>query len=281
MQSSRSRLVLVALFGALALGAFTAAAAQAQAVEAPRWSIEGTALTAGKTHFITAKAYTTSGLSLTAGKILIKCKTLNLKAGSLLGSEPGNAGKNDEAIEFTECTVSGTTGGKIITKCVVESNTPGVILTNPIKSELVETENAEPKAEKGSLLILFEPLVGTSFAALKFKTETGGVCPPETKVTGGVAGQVRTDPEDDKTLGELIELGQAKKEANSWLVNFPATPIARVTKINGGASENFPLTTLKAFSEAAILENAALVLLAKRNANGELETELRKWSPLP
>ena len=54
MQSSRVRLMLVTLFGVLALGALTAAAAQA--VEAPRWSIGGTDLAEGKTHFITAKA---------------------------------------------------------------------------------------------------------------------------------------------------------------------------------------------------------------------------------
>ena len=54
MQSSRVRLILVALFGVLALGALTAAAAQA--VEAPRWSIGGTDLAEGKTHFITGKS---------------------------------------------------------------------------------------------------------------------------------------------------------------------------------------------------------------------------------
>ena len=58
MQSSRVRLMLVTLFGVLALGALTAAAAQA--VEAPRWSIGGTDLAEGKTHFISAKIYSTN-----------------------------------------------------------------------------------------------------------------------------------------------------------------------------------------------------------------------------
>jgi opacity protein-like surface antigen len=228
MQSSRSRLMLVALFGALALGALTAAAAQA--VEAPRWSITGTILRAGKTHFITAKAYTTTTpFTLTAGGFTVSCKGLNLKAGSLLGSEPESAGKNNEAMEFTGCSVS----GKGITKCVVMSPAAGIVLTTPIRSELVETEKAKPDEDVGSLLTLFEPEVGAILANLKFKTETGGTCPPETNVTGSVAGQVLVDLENGK-LGELVELGQATKEAPSWLLNFPATPIQMVTRIDEG-----------------------------------------------
>jgi opacity protein-like surface antigen len=178
VQSSRSRLMVAALFGVLALGAFTAAAAQA--VEAPRWSITGTILTAGKTHFITAKAYSTTLTLTSLGGNKISCTGLNLKAGSLLGSSAGNAGKNNEAIEFTGCRVEGPG----IFKCIIESPKSGIILTNPIRSELVETEKAEPANKKGSLLTLFEPEVGTVFATLKFKGENGRSMPTGSTFNG-------------------------------------------------------------------------------------------------
>jgi hypothetical protein len=274
MQSSRSRLMLVALFGVLALGAFTAAAAQA--VEAPRWSITGTALAAGKTHFITAKTYSTS-LTLRALTATISCTALNLKAGSLLGSAPESAGKNNEAIEFTGCTVTGPG----ITKCSVLSPTAGVILTNPLRSELVETEKAEPANKNGSLLLLFEPEVAPTFVTIKLSPETTeGKCPPNAAVTGSVAGQIRVDPNKPPELGALVELGQAAKEATSWLVNFPAAPITKVTRISAGIVTE-KAVSLSAFSETATLEGIALTLLAKRNAKGELETEATNWSPLP
>ena len=63
MQSSRGRLMLVALFGVLALGAFYTAAAAQAATPAPRWSVAGKTLGANETHFITAKIYTTEAVS--------------------------------------------------------------------------------------------------------------------------------------------------------------------------------------------------------------------------
>ena len=230
MQSSRVRLMLVTLFGVLALGALTAAAAQA--VEAPRWSIGGTDLAEGKTHFISAKIYSTNA-TLTTGTVTISCTTLKLKEGSLLGSSAGNAGKNNEVIVFETCTVSGTAGGKAIAKCkVVEP-----IVTNPLSSELVESEGAEPANKKGSLLVLFVPFSGSSFATLKFTTETGGNCPPETKVTGKVAAQVFTDPNTPPTLGTLVTLESGATEATSWLLNIPATQPKNVVRVVGGVAK--------------------------------------------
>jgi hypothetical protein len=274
MQSSRSRLMLVVLFGVLALGAFTAAAAQA--VEAPRWSIGGTILAEGKTHFITAKAYSTT-LRLTSGTATISCTGLNLKAGSLLGSNAGNAGKNNEAIEFTGCTVTGAG----FSKCSILTPTAGVILTNPLRSELVETEKAEPGNKKGSLLTLFEPEVAPTFVTLKFTPESGGTClVKETAVTGSVAGQVLTDPNTPPTLGTLVTLEGGATEATSWLVNFPTTPIKKVVTINGGAATEKSVG-LSSFSELSVLEGTGLTLLAKRNSSGQLESEATNWSPLP
>jgi len=276
MQSSRVRLMLVALFGVLALGALTAAAAQA--VEAPRWSIGGTDLAEGKTHYISTKIYS-SAFTLTGGAITETCKEVKLVEGSLLGSNAGNPGKNNEVIEFTKCEVSGTTGGKTITKCkVVEP-----IRTNPVVSELVETEKAEPENKKGSLLTLFAPAEGTTFVTLEFTTETGGNCPVNNKVSGEVIGEVRTDPNTPPTLGTLVSLESGATEAESWLINFPSTPILKVTLIKNKEATQVTDKQLEAFSSEAVLEGTALILLAKKNTTtGLLETETGvKWSPLP
>ncbi len=274
MQSSRVRLMLVTLFGVLALGALTAAAAQA--VEAPRWSIGGTDLAEGKTHFISAKAYSAS-LKLKTANVTVACTELKLKEGSLLGSSAGNAGKNNEVILFEKCTVSGTSGGKPIEKCKVKEP----IETTALTSELVESEGAEPANKKGSLLVLFVPFKGESFATLTFIKETGGVCPPETKVEGKVAGQVFTDPNTPPTLGTLVTLESGAIEAHSWLVNFPEVQPKNVVRVAGGVATTVANPGLKAFSEPAAEIGTALVLLAKREANGELVTEETNWSPLP
>src|ERR1700682_1296099 len=266
MQSSRGRLMLVALFGVLALSAVTAVAAQA--VEAPRWSTGGAGkiLGAGETHFITAKAYS-ANFKLKTGNVTVTCTEIKLREGSLLGTAAGNGGANNEVIEFKNCTVSGTAGGKPIEKCKV--NEP--IVTNPVRSELVETEKGVP-GTSGSLLTLFEPAVGATFLTVSFTTETGGNCPPGTHVTGKMAGQVLTDPENG-TLGKLVELPKVNSaEAKSWLINFPNIRITRVGRIKGGVltEENI---SLEASSEPATVEGTALVLLAKRETNGELVSD--------
>jgi len=264
--------MLVALFGVLALSAVTAAAAQA--VEAPRWSIEGKPLEEGKTHFITAKVYASSFL-LTAVGVTILCKAISLEEGVILGSSAGNAGKNNGILEFSECLVTGTS----ITKCTILKP----ILTNPLRSELVETEKAEPANKKGSLLVLFEPAPKSNgFARIVFTPETGGKCPAgnEVTVTGSVAAQVLTDSEKPPELGTLVTLEGGATEANSWLLNFPAKAIRKVTRISGEISSE-KAVGLEVLSEEADATGTALVLLAKRNAKGELESELKKWSPLP
>jgi hypothetical protein len=275
MQSNRVRLMLVTLFGLLALGALTAAAAQA--VEAPRWSIGGTDLAEGKTHFITAKIYSTNVKIVTAN-ITTSCTELKLKEGSLLGSSAGNAGKNNEVIVIEKCTVSGKVAGKTIEKCKVREP----IVTNPLTSELVESEGAKPAEKKGSLLVLYLPPEKTSFATFEFTTEAGGNCPPSgTEVTGKVASQVFTDPNTPPTLGTLVTLESGATEAHSWLLNFPATQPKHVVRIIGGVAKEEANPGLTFFSEPAIVEGTALILLAKREANGELKTEETNWSPLP
>jgi hypothetical protein len=266
--------MLVALLGVLALSALTAAAAQA--VEAPRWSIEGKTLEKeSETHFITAKIYTGT-FRLIAGRATVACKAIKLEEGVLLGSPAGTAGKNNEIVEFTECSVTGTG----IEKCTLLKP----ILTNPLRSELVETEKAVP-GTSGSLLLLLEPAPKSEgLAKLEFTAETGGKCPPNpTTVFGSVAAQVLTDPNNAPELGKLVELPKINStEATSWLLNFPETPIKKVTRIKGNEVTEIKVG-LEAFSEEAKEVGTALILLAERNASGELVTEKapKKWSPLP
>ena len=133
----------LALLALLAFGATTAATAQAE--EAPFWSIKGTRLAAGETHFITAKSYRETSVSSPTLGITTSCPTVKLKEGVLLGSNAGEPGTNDEVIEFEGgCTVTGN--GAV---CKVDEP----IVTRPVKSELVESE----KGEKGSLLTEFFP----------------------------------------------------------------------------------------------------------------------------
>ena len=269
MQSSRVRLMLVALLGVFAFSAVAAAAAQAE--EAPFWSRAGTRLAKGETHYITAKKYNKFTL-MTGGKA-ITCENIRLKEGVLLGSNAGEPGTNDEVIEFFEgCKVTGKVGAKTIEKCKVKEP----ITTENVKSELVETV----QGATGSLLTEFFPEKGERFTTIKFEVEAGGFCPPETAVEGSVAGQVRADPNKPPELGELITLQTTKKEATSWLLNFPEVQIKTAWLIKAGVGKEVKIG-LKSVTEEASLEGTALVLLAKKNSSGGFESEEVNWSPLP
>ena len=267
MQSSRVRLMLVALLGVFAFGAVAAAAAQAE--EAPFWSIAGARLEEGKTHNITAKVYNVTGqptgftLKAATGQT-VKCPFIRLKEGVLLGSKAGNPGTNDEVIEFF---------GETANPCTVEHNgTPCTvkepIVTNPVKSELVESE----KSTTAALLTEFFPASGP-FAQLVF--EGTGCITKETTVSGKVAGEVREDP-NNGTLGGVVKLPNEKKEAKSWLLNFPQVAIHHVWLIKGGLGEETKIE-LVSFGEESTLSGTALILLA----NAKKETEETLWSPLP
>jgi hypothetical protein len=271
MQSNRIRLTLITLLSALTLSALTATAAQA--VVAPTWSIEGTTLAEGKTHYITGKIYTTTAakrFTLAVATIAISCLAARFKEGVLLGAKKESGGTGSAIIElFGNCEIVGNGGPCSVTEPIV---------SNHLKSELVETAGAVP-GTSGSLLMLFEPEnVVNGFAKLTF---TGSGCvATSTIVSGKVAAQVLTDPENG-TLGALVELPKVNStEAKSWLLNFPATPIAKVTKITEGKVTE-PKIELTASGESAVIGGTALVALAKKNSKGELESETTLWSPLP
>jgi hypothetical protein len=268
MQSSRVRLMLVALLGVFAFAAVAAAAAQAE--EAPRWTINGSILGAGETHYITAKIYTTSEnpvFTLTAGTKKVTCGAVRLASGVLLGSSAGNPGTNNEVIEFFgKCEVKGNGTG-----CKVQEP----IVTKPVRSELVETESGK----KASLLVEFKPAEGNEFTQLNFEAEAGGKCTvANTKVTGETVGCVRTDPKNGG-LGELITLESEKKEDTSWLLETRNVTSVWLIKNGTGEQVTIPLAKrLTAFGEEATLSGVALILLADKNGKSE---ETAKWSPLP
>jgi len=262
MYKSRVRLMLVALLGVFALGAVAAAAAQAEVMEAPSWTVEGHRLGLNsrgepETRNITSKIYSEK-FKLEALGTTITCTALSLNEGVILGSELGLPGKNDEVIKFTGCTTS-TAGCEI---------PEGKIETLPVKSELVEDKTGK------SLLVEFFPNTGTKFARIPLKAKPGEKCGKEFDVVEGqVAGEVRADPNKPPELGKLIELGQTHEEATSWLINFPAAPITEVC-LKSVATEKCKVVKLETLTLNALeakLTGTALVLLS----NGG------NWSPLP
>jgi hypothetical protein len=256
----RFRTIGLALLAVFALSAVAASAAQA--VTAPFFTIGGTRLVAGKTHNFDSRALPGGeGFTLSTPTLGIKitCTSLNVLKGVLLGSNAGLPGKDDEIAQFTGCTVTGAGTG-----CTVKEP----IETNPLTSELVEIDGTkEPLGEE------FKPTTGTTFTAVHF---VGAEC---AVAEGVVEGEVAAQNLTDSSTPEAIELGQAAKEATSWLVRFPSTPITEVLLVNTkGEKETRKLTTLKTFGEPSTLEGTTLTLLA----NTKFEPErTAKWSPLP
>lgn len=255
----RFRILGLALVAVFALGAM--AAGSAQAVTAPFWSIGGKRLPAGSTHNIDARALPGGpGFTLVtpAVGVTINCKALQLEKGVLLGSNEGEAGKDNEIAVFSNCKVEGNG-----TNCKVKEP----IRTNPLTSKLVEVVKGKQLLEE------FKPTTGSTFVDLIF--EAGCTIEGEVAVVGGVAAEVLTDPGKEK-----IELGQAAKEATSWLVNFPNPGISEVLLVNNtkGTVEVTKLKPLEVFSNPSTLEGTVLTLLA----NTKFESERsQSWSPLP
>lgn len=231
------------------------AASTAQAVTAPFWSIGGTRLVAGKTHNFDAKAFRTFELIDPFSGAVIKCAAWRTERGVLLGSNPGQPGKDDEIAVFSNCTVTGNGG-----KCsVVEP-----IRTTPLTSELVENTAGKQLLEE------FKPTSGATVATIGFE---GECTVPTTEVLGSVAAEVLTD----NAAEEKIELGQTAKEATSWLIKFPAAPIAEALLVNTKGEHETVKFGLTAFGNLSILAGTALTLLA----NTKFEPERANWSPLP
>ncbi len=251
MHFNRIRHIMVALLAMFAFGAVVATAAQAE--EAPSWSIKGKRLAKGETHYITGKAY--KDFTYTHNGLTLRCSMMKFKEGVLLGSEATEPGTNDEVVEFEDCTIE-VKGGET---CPVPA-----LVTTPLKSELVEDVTGK------KLYIELFPNVGTTWLQVK----TGSECKTKEEFTvkGSVVGEVRTDPHDGE-LGELVELPNMKKQATSWLINFPSTPITKILLLTGGKGSE---VTVGLENEVGFA-GTALVLLA----NAKRESVEEEWSPLP
>jgi hypothetical protein len=241
--------LLVALLAILTFGGVVAAAAHAE--EAPHWTIAGSSVAQGETHYIAAKAYNEIQLESPSLGIKIKCPVIKLKEGVLLGSTPGEPGTINQVIEFEGgCTQTGNGAS-----CkVVEP-----IVTIHVKSELVY--NVEGGTQGKKLLLEYFPETGARFTTIKF---TGTCTTKESAVEGSIAGEVRTDPNKPPELGGAIETGEAK----SWLINFPTTPAKEVWLIKGGVGKAVK-TELKVATEPAVFSGTALVSLANQKHEAE------------
>jgi hypothetical protein len=271
---SRFSLIGMLLLAVFALGAVAASTAQAE--EAPFWSIEGTRLAAGETHFISAKVYREGEegheLKLITPEegITVSCAglTLPFQTGVILGSAAETPGTNGEVVRFTHCTVTGN--GE---KCTVENKE---FTTLPLRSELVENLNEAGNGPGKELFIEFFPVTGTKVAVLKFKEEVGGKCRfKETQVSGSLAAFVLN------SKGEHVELPNKLEQGTTWLIAFPTPAIGFVWLVKAGVGRVAEVGPLTAFGDPSEEEGTALVLLAKVTGT-TLESELlTKWSPLP
>jgi hypothetical protein len=246
--------VLLALF---AFSAIAATAAQAEGTEgAPYWSIEGTRLAAGKTFEIIAKSKGVQKLTATTSGQVVSCNTLKLKPGSvLLGSNGNEPGKNDETIEYGECSVTGNGS-----PC---EPTGKEIKTEPLSSELAYAEN------KKSLVVEFTPTTGKVLAKLTF---TGTGC-TVTKTT--VTGQVVTKALSDAATPVLLELPNTVTQAESWLLEAPTTAIRHIWLITAGTGKAVETEELNSFGTESVYSGTALINLA---VNGT--PVAKNWSPL-
>lgn len=255
---ARLKIIVSVLVAGLALGMI--AASTAQALTAPFWSIGGTRLVAGKTHNITGKVYRSFTLSVPADGVVLSCSKETVERGVLTGSEVGQPGSGTGVLALSGCVLEAGNGAP---ECKVAETQKTV----PVSAKLVE--NVEAGGGGKRLLVLFKPLSGNVFSSVLFE---GAACEvEEAKLTGAVVAEVLTDPGE-----EVIELGQARKEAHSWLERFPSSSIREVWLVAGGTGKVAKLE-LSTFGESVALTGTALGSLA----NAKFEPEEVNWSPLP
>jgi hypothetical protein len=238
-------------------------------VATPSWSIGGTRLVAGKTHNIDARAVKAFVLKNAAGTVKIECSGLTAKGAVLLGSKPGNPGKDDEITIFSGCKLEGNGASCHLSETEGGATTSTVITTNPVKSEQVENVESGHVGKR-----LLEELFPATKASGFVKLDFGGECTLKSTV---VAGQMVAEAVLDSASEGAIELGQTPQQRTSWLLRFPSTPITSVWLISGGVGKEQE-TEETAFNETAIQTGTALLLLASTKFEPEHSA---LWSPLP
>jgi hypothetical protein len=259
---SRLTMIGFALLAMSALGVVVAAPAQGET--APSFTVSGTRLIAGKTHNFDSRGVIEPFELETQLHDLIICSGQSTEAGVLLGSNPGNPGRDSEIVVLSGCKLIQGNGSP---NCELTTTT---LRTNPLVSEQVE-DVEEGHVGKKLLEELLPAETANGFLTLNF---AGTGCELlQTKVTGSVAGQALFDTADR----EPIELGQAPQQRTSWIVKFPAEPIDEVWLISGGVGK-IQKVALVAFGEFADLIGQTLTLLASSKYAPEPNT---LWSPLP
>ncbi len=219
---------------------------------APFWQIAGARLEAGKTHNIVVKAAKEEGLKLEGKSVgaTVKCTKIEAKSSSLSGSSAGEPGTASTVFAYTGCSVTG--------------NGEGCKVTEPLETKKLKPEQVTDTTAK-KLDTLFKAETGSELATVKF---TGEKCKiVSTAVKGQVVAEDVTDPSE-----EIIELGGSTKEAKSWNLRFPTTPVKEITKYKAGVEETAKVEELIAFGAAAIDSGAALVTLSPEELN---------WIPEP
>jgi hypothetical protein len=260
----RCRATGIALLTMCALGAVIASAAQAES--APSFSIGGTRLVAGKTHNIAVRA--TANFMLVTTNSEIECTVIGTEKAVLLGSNPGEPGRDSEVVKLEGCALVGNGEECFLSPEAHGSKVTDTITTAPLRSEQVERVNGGTRTPR--LAEEFSPASGNIFATLTF----GGKCTVyEANVTGQVAAEILLD---NASLGR-VELGQAPEQATSWILNFPrGANIKEVWLVSNGTGKIAKLE-ISAFGETTLLLAQALESLA----NSKFEAENAVWSPLP
>jgi hypothetical protein len=233
-------------------------ASTALATSAPYWSVNGTRLAAGQTHNITGKAVGRFLLTVPADGIQLSCKKDEGEKGVITGSTESNPGRGTGVLQLSGCVLEAGNG---FPECKVVESTK----TASLSAELVEKASS-PKV----LLAEFRPAKGGVFQTVHFE---GAKC---TVTVASLEGSVAAEIVTDSLAEETLELGQAKKEASTWNLRFPSTPITKVISVKEGVAEERE-TGLVAFSDVVAITGTSLGSLA----NSKFEPEETLWSPLP
>lgn len=257
---SRTSRALIFALVVIALPAFAGSASAA--IRWPHFHVNKLFIILTESREIEASAKTVIKIKTTGGTL--ECKSLKLKKGALI--KGGQAGTNEETIEFEGCSVSGTG----FTKCVVTSVAAakdGKVITNPLKSEGVYLEKpAEPVVKNTMAGMYFAPVTGTVLATVKFEIEPGGAClVAETKIEGSVAGE-------SLESGELlVGFEEHESEGEKTFIRFITKNIAQVWKGKEGATAAEAVEAkpaLKAFVLTAELEGTITVKLTSKESWG-------------
>jgi|SRR5665213_290884 len=244
----RIRIIGLALVAVCAMSAVAATAASA-ATEGPFFGVESKRLLSGETRTITvksvAKEYVLVG-EILGIKATNTCKGLKLGKGAvLLGSTGANAGKDDEVLEYSECSVTGNGTG-----CKVKG---GTITTNLVKSELAYSS----ASRTGRILTSFVPASGSVFVNVLYE---GSCTISSAEITGSAVAEVAN------SAGKVSEVNkEGALEVTGELINAGAKSTKYWTEAGGVLTEH--TAELKFFGSAATITGTAVIELAS----------LQKW----